>query len=412
MNRIALALFASLSIGSAASAATLRVPQDFATIQLAVNAAVGGDRIKVANGTYVENVFIPAGKDGLVLEGSGKTIIDARPLGGPGSGAAVAGLSDGIVVRRLTVRHGKGAPAIGVYITADLARIERVTAIHCDDYGINVVGDGAVIDRCVVRSSSIGISVVGNDATIRKSSAQFVGNAGLFVLGNGNRVESTTVTTGDNDGIFVNGLDPLVTKCKVSGVRNIGISVFGGGAPTITNNTVRQVREMPALMVFGATAGLVQGNRIADVAHAGMSFTGGASNVVIRKNRIERTGVEAFDAGIIVTGNACSIADNLVRDAGNDGIRCLGNLHVLTKNRVLGSACDGIDVDAGLVTLIGNVALGNGGDGIENQGPGADMIGNRAFGNRRDISNGGVVTTFENNKFLNGGIGAPAVIDL
>ncbi len=25
------------------------------------------------------------------------------------------------------------------------------------------------------------------------------------------------------------------------------------------------------------------------------------------------------------------------------------------------------------------------------------------IGNRRDISNGGVVTTFENNKFLNGG---------
>ncbi|MBL8768962.1 MAG: right-handed parallel beta-helix repeat-containing protein [Planctomycetes bacterium] len=416
MNRIALSLsvsiVASLSLGSLASAATLRVPKDFATIQAAVAAANPGDRIKIANGTFFENVFIPAGKDGLVVEGSGKTIVDARPLGGAGSGAAIAGLSNGLVVRRLTVRHGKGAPAIGVFITADGARIERVTALHCEDFGIDVIGDGAVIDRCVVRSSGIGIAVTGNGATIRKSSAQFVGNAGVFVVGNDARIESSTVTASDTDGIFVSGLGPIVTKCTVAGVRGFGMTVFGAGSPTITSNVVRNVREQPGLMVFGATGGLVQSNRISDVAHSGMLFTGGASNVVIRKNRIERSGCGGLNAGIVLNANACSVSENLVRDTGNDGIRCLGTQHVLTKNRVLGNACDGIDVDAGTITLIGNVALGNGGDGIENQGPGADMIGNRALGNRRDISNGGVVSTFENNVYLNGGIGAPAIIDL
>ncbi|MCC7169305.1 MAG: right-handed parallel beta-helix repeat-containing protein [Planctomycetes bacterium] len=412
MNRSSLVVALFLSLPTVASAATLRVPQDHATIQLAVAAANPGDRIKIANGTFMENVLVPAGKDGLVIEGSGKTIIDARPLGAAGSGAAIAGVSDDLVIRRLTVRHGKGVPAIGVFILANGAHIDRVTALHCEDYGIDVLGNGARIERCIVRSSGIGIAVTGNDATIRKCSVRAVVEAGVFVAGNDARVESATIVASNDDGIFVNGLDPVVTKCTVAGVRNFGISLFGAGAPTATNNRVSQTREQPGLLVFGASGGLVQGNRVSDLTHAGMLFTGGASNVLIRKNRVSRCGSDGLDAGITLSGNACTLVENLVEDGANDGIRGLGTQHVLIKNRVLGNACDGIDIDAGVVTLDRNVAIGNGAEGIENQGPGADLIGNRALGNRRDIANGGVISTFVNNVFQSGGMAAPAQIDL
>lgn len=39
-------------------AATLRVPQEYATIQAAVDAAASGDTVLVGPGTYVENVII------------------------------------------------------------------------------------------------------------------------------------------------------------------------------------------------------------------------------------------------------------------------------------------------------------------------------------------------------------------
>ena len=71
---IALAL---ATLPAAAAAATLEVPQQFATIQAAVDAAQAGDVIRIAKGVYVEHVGIAksdltiVAKKGAILDGSG-----------------------------------------------------------------------------------------------------------------------------------------------------------------------------------------------------------------------------------------------------------------------------------------------------------------------------------------------------
>jgi hypothetical protein len=73
----------ALTCGTPADAAVLKVPQQYATIQAAVNAAQEADIVRVAAGTYAERVLI-SGK-AIVLAGAGvkQTTIDAAQAGRP-----------------------------------------------------------------------------------------------------------------------------------------------------------------------------------------------------------------------------------------------------------------------------------------------------------------------------------------
>ena len=65
-----------------ASPATIYVPDDYATIQAAVNAASAGDTIIVRDGTYTENVKVK--KDHLTIKsenGADSTIVQAANPG-------------------------------------------------------------------------------------------------------------------------------------------------------------------------------------------------------------------------------------------------------------------------------------------------------------------------------------------
>ena len=105
------------------AAVTVRVPQDYATIQAAVNAASPGDTVEIAPGIYTENVTVDRsislvaaaydqnnpGNNTVILDGAGGVVI--RVLGGVVPGPTFTGLvirngSDGLSTRSLvTVEH-------------------------------------------------------------------------------------------------------------------------------------------------------------------------------------------------------------------------------------------------------------------------------------------------------------------
>ena len=82
--RTALSVLCVVAVGGAASAATLRVPEDFATIQAAVQAASDGDRIRVGPGTWcgasVDKRVRLEGRALATIVGCATPTLDGLPL--------------------------------------------------------------------------------------------------------------------------------------------------------------------------------------------------------------------------------------------------------------------------------------------------------------------------------------------
>ena len=95
---------AAFACGAAAEAAVLKVPQQYSTIQAAVNAAQEGDTVRVAAGTYAERVFILGKAITLAGAGADKTTIDATQNGRP---LTVSNTGTGqVTVAGFTLRNG------------------------------------------------------------------------------------------------------------------------------------------------------------------------------------------------------------------------------------------------------------------------------------------------------------------
>ncbi|MCH8096382.1 MAG: hypothetical protein IID53_04830 [Proteobacteria bacterium] len=110
-----------------ATADTCSVPGDHATIQAAVTAAGPDDTIVVASGTYVEGVTVPAGKDGLKIQGANAAIPAGRVPGIRGAESIVDGgfllQSDAVEIDGFTIENGAtlfgGGSIGGVLIASD-----------------------------------------------------------------------------------------------------------------------------------------------------------------------------------------------------------------------------------------------------------------------------------------------------
>jgi parallel beta-helix repeat protein len=129
---------------------------EYLTIQAAVTAAAPGSSIKVCPGTYIEQVTIPAGKDGLTLfsEGYLQAVIKAPPaMAPPMAIVRVQGAHD-ITLRHFTITGPGGGPCnsirYGVFVDdGGSATItdNHITEIHDTPFSGCQNGLGVAIGR-------------------------------------------------------------------------------------------------------------------------------------------------------------------------------------------------------------------------------------------------------------------------
>ncbi len=147
---------------SSAVGATLNVPCDYATIQEAIDAAVNGDTVRVAAGTYYENVLM---KDGVDLLGAGAdvTTIDAQ-----GSGSVVDARANDVTISGFTLMNsgvaGGATSWSGVYINGNYSPSVMNNVIVDNICGISVYyGANPDIRNNIIKNNFDGLYVYGED---------------------------------------------------------------------------------------------------------------------------------------------------------------------------------------------------------------------------------------------------------
>jgi hypothetical protein len=353
----------------------LQVPQQYSTIQSAVNASFDGDTVSVSPGTYAESVLI-VNRVNLTIQGvvPQAAVVD----GGTSLPAFAVSGGFGVTIDCFTVSSGLDA----VRLSSATATISNVVVASAGGDGISVLNPGQVtlVADEVKRAGGSGIEVRGS-AGGAGGTVSIAGNSISFAMESGIHVEdmSQAVVTGnqifrvhdfgvlvENSGLVrVEGnvigdpgtdavsVDRCTQTCSVKDntISDAGMaSVRVSGAPlaVVTGNQIQGGYD--SAIVIGGPDAVVSSNTIRDSAGAGIVVVevasvygslpvGAYGDEVISDNVIERSAGN----GIVVTnGIGITLSGNSITDAGLSGIKVSGSELVVSANRIENAAIDGI----------------------------------------------------------------------
>lgn len=331
---------------SEANAADLLVPQQFGTIQAAVDAAQPGDKLILKKGTYGENVVV-ADKVGLTILGKkGATIAPTTP----GLGLRLLN-SEFVKVRGLTVRD-TSATAIQIEGCADV--LIRNCTVRNAGFDAILAFDSTrvtVLKNDLADLVGSGVALLGDTGEIRGNLIARSDRHGVFVAGpnftiEGNSIEDT-VLPGVEARTFDN-IHPNLLIAENSLDRTNGILVLSYAQVSILDNTVRSA-EADAVLVLGCVGVLMAGNLVKESGQDGIEI--GQPSILL-SNKVVKSG---GDGMVLRTGSDGSLVKkSKIKRAGAVGMRLISSGNTLEKNKATKSAEFDL-VDSGAQNLL----LGN-----------------------------------------------------
>ena len=211
MRQLLGSILSALLICVAAEAQTIRkVPLDFPTIQAAIVASQNGDTVRVAPGTYVENINFLGKAITVASEAGAKfTTIDGNQAGSVvviNSGEGLSSILEGFTIRNGKRPENGAFSAGGVTIQNSSPTIRRnriVSNLGCNGVGISIQSGSPVIQN----------NVITDNKTFGCSTG--IGGGGILVF------------TSLSAQILENTIS---NNTSMSGG---GITILGGGAPSI-----------------------------------------------------------------------------------------------------------------------------------------------------------------------------------
>lgn len=317
MIRVLLVL-AALLPAPAATAITIHVPADHATIQAAIDASSSADLILVAPGTYFENVNFK-GKN-IIVRSTGGTAVTTIDAGGLGAAVTfnsgetqVATLSGFTLTGGIGWRTSQGFFGGGVYCENSSPTIELNAIVN------NVAGPSPY------PGWGAGIYCKNAHPTIRVNtiSANLAANGvarggGIALQSSSPIIKANTIDHNTGGGIWCDtGSDPLIDQNVIEsnvGPEGAGVYIAAGALPEITANSFEQNHSW------------TDGGAIA-----------GASSATIRGNLIHANIADDYGGGVALKGGSPTLAENTITanqsaDAHGGGVRAVGCTPFLVNN--------------------------------------------------------------------------------
>ncbi len=233
------------------------VPDDYATIQSAIDAASSGDTVRIRPGRYSESLTF---KSGIRLEGETRDDVVIQCDAAKSPVLQIADCPEGTVAH-LTFEHAKAEKMTAhIFENASLVLItgSSVEVVDCvmqngASYGLKLTEGGeATIRDCVIRKNGrTGIAVYGSDIRPTLVGNRCIDNerTGIYFwgdLGTAGTVERNVCARNAWNGIAVSG-----TKCRPNLRNNTliengfnGLSIDTGAEPRLEDNVIRNNRGL------------------------------------------------------------------------------------------------------------------------------------------------------------------------
>ncbi|MCS7466916.1 right-handed parallel beta-helix repeat-containing protein [Stieleria sp. ICT_E10.1] len=339
MRHVTLLLLAAAA-AQTTIAATIHVPLHHGTIQAAIDAAEPGDTIRVAPGTYQEQIRLKPGitirSDGDNREGTDglkrteATIID---------GGSESGDQPGVMMAEASTLDGFTVTHVGVYD-------EALWKQHFDSKG-EELGDAE--GSVQAEGTRPAISIQGVSCTVTHCIVHHNGDVGIGVLGKGGTTTAPHIT--DN---FV--------------FRNMGggIGVADGAEPIIRNNTCKE--NLRAGIGCRKANPIIINNLSFQNIRAGIGCREGSKPLIRGNkcflNRRAGIGIRMRDTAPVVENNDCY--ENEMAGIGcRDGASPILRYNICSKNKMAGIGCR----DGAAPLIVGNECRQNelAGIGVQHQ---------------------------------------------
>jgi hypothetical protein len=291
------------------ASAPIRVPQDEATLEQAIERATAGDVILLDRGTYGGGVVVPEDRPGITIRGVDRNavVFDGRNV----LGNAIEIEADDVTLENLSAHD---FTANGFYWDGvDGFAGRYLTVWNVNRYGIYaILSRDGVFEDSYVSGAADAAFYIGEchpcDSVLRRLTARYsaVGYSGTNAGGNlevrdslwelngsglmPNSYDGQAAPAPQRDTLFTgntirgSGTVPVPANSPLAGYVGIGIAVLGGSENRIEGNTIADsdrygIALFPAIQQDGssylANGNRVTGNTISDSGTADLAMAGG-----------------------------------------------------------------------------------------------------------------------------------------